>query len=88
MVIGRFQQETTGRIFESRIGARNTVPSSAARIVAFGDRQSCFRPYSSCRWRLGVIVAHFTPTCSRRIASAARTVTWSSVASRFGRHRS
>ena len=43
MVIGFFQQETTGLTLEMRIGVRKTVPSSAARIVALGDFQSFLR---------------------------------------------
>ena len=70
------------------MGVRNTVPSRAARMVALGELQSFFKPYSSWRWRLGVMVAHFTPMWWRLMAWAAWTVTWSSVASRLGRHRS
>ena len=70
------------------MGARNTVPSNAARMVALGDFHSFFSPYSSCRCKLGVMVAHFTPTRSRRIASAACDVTASSVSSRWGSDRS
>ena len=88
MVMGFFQQETTGRTLEMRMGARKTVPSRAARMVALGDFHIFFRWYSSIRWRLGVMVAHFTPTCQRLMASAAWRVIWSSVASRLGRHRS
>ena len=43
MVIGFFQQETTGLTLEMRIGVRKTVPSSAARMVALGDFQSFLR---------------------------------------------
>ena len=75
MVTGFFQLVTTGLTCEMRMGARNTVPSSAARMVALGDFHSWLRPYSSCRWRLGVMVAHLTPMCRRRMASAASRVT-------------
>ena len=88
MVTGFSQQVTTGFTRLSRMGARNTVPSSAARTVALGDFHSWRRPYSSCRWKLGVMVAHFTPTFSRLMASAAWRVTASSVLSRLGRDRS
>ena len=47
--MGFFQQETTGFTLEMSIGVRKTVPSSAALIVAFGERQSFVRPYSCCR---------------------------------------
>ena len=40
MVTGFFQQDTTGLTREMRMGARNTVPSSAARMVALGDFHS------------------------------------------------
>ena len=88
MVTGFSQQDTTGFTREMRMGARNTVPSSAARMVALGDFHSFFSPYSSCRWKLGVMVAHFTPIFSRLMASAASRVTASSVLSRLGRERS
>ena len=42
-MIGLFQQDTTGFTFEMSMGARNTVPSSAARMVALGERQSFVR---------------------------------------------
>ena len=88
MVMGFFQQETTGLTLEMRIGARKTVPSSAARMVALGDFHIFLREYSSTRCALGVMVAHFTPTWWTLMASAAWTVIWSSVLSRLGRHRS
>ena len=75
MVMGFFQQETTGWTLDRRMGARKTVPSRAARMVALGDFHICFRLYSSIRWRLGVMVAHLTPTWWRLMASAAWMVT-------------
>ena len=88
MVTGFSQQVTTGLTRFSRMGARNTVPSSAARMVALGDFHSWVRPYSSWRCRLGVMVAHFTPIFRRLMASAACAVTASAVSSRWGRDRS
>jgi hypothetical protein len=61
------------------IGLRNTVPSRIARIVPFGLAHAFLSEYSFTRAASGVIVAHFTPTRWRRIASAASTVTRSSV---------
>ncbi len=66
---------TAGRRKGSRMGARKAVPSSTARMVPLGEGQISFRPYSSCRWRLAVMVAHFTATPSRRVALAASSVT-------------
>jgi len=43
MVMGFFQQETTGFTLEMRMGARKTVPSRAARMVALGDFHIFFR---------------------------------------------
>ena len=88
MVMGFFQFDTCGRMRAVTIGARNTVPSSMARMVPFGLFHISRRPYSSMRCAFGVIVAHLTPTCSRRMALAASAVTASPVASRFGRPRS
>ena len=44
------------------MGARNTVPSSMARMVPLGLFHICLRLYSSTRWALGVMVAHLTAT--------------------------
>ncbi len=57
-------------------------------MVPFGERHIFLRLYSVMRPTSGVMVAHFTPTPTRLIASAASMVTWSPVASRFGRPRS
>src|SRR4030042_3312135 len=62
MWIGFFHELTAGGIFFTRIGALQTVPSSAALIVPVGLAHSCFRLYSFTRSLLGVMVAHFTPT--------------------------
>ena len=82
MVMGFFQVRTVGRTPSTRIGARNTVPSRIARIVPFGLFHISFRLYSSTRWALGVIVAHFTATPYFFAALALSIVTWSSVSSR------
>ena len=70
------------------MGARNTVPSSMARMVPLGLFHISVRWYSSTRWALGVMVAHLTATPYFLVASAASMVTWSPVASRLGRPRS
>ena len=87
-MIGFFQLMTLGLMFGTRIGLRNVVPSSAARIVPLGLFHCFLSEYSFTRSSLGVIVAHFTPTPSRRAASAASIVTLSSVLSRCSRPRS
>ena len=46
----------------TRMGVRNTVPSSMARMVPLGLFHICFRSYSSTRAAFGVMVAHFTAT--------------------------
>ncbi len=75
MVIGLCQLRTTGDMPLTRMGARNTVPSSIARMVPLGLSHFCFRLYSLMRCSLGVIVAHFTLTPRRLLASAASIVT-------------
>ena len=75
-------------MFEQMIGSRNTTPPRMLRIVPFGDLHIFFSPNSLTRASSGVIVAHFTPTPWRLIASAASIVTWSSVASRCSMPRS
>ena len=64
-------------------GWRKIVPPMMLRIVPLGDSHIFFSPNSSTRASSGVIVAHFTPTPYRLIASAESTVIWSSVASRL-----
>jgi len=75
-------------MFAMTIGSRNTTPPRMLRIVPLGERHIFFRPNSSTRASSGVIVAHLTPTPWRRIAFAASTVIWSSVASRLSIPRS
>ncbi len=70
------------------IGSRKMVPPRMLRMVPFGDFHIFLRPNSLTRASSGVIVAHLTPTCSRWMAFAASTVTWSSVASRFSMPKS
>ena len=88
MVMGFFQFFTTGEMPFTMMGARNTVPSRMARMVALGDFHIWESLYSSTRWALGVMVAHLTATPYCRVASAESTVTWSPVRSRSGRPRS
>ena len=57
-------------------------------MVPLGLFHICERPYSSTRAALGVMVAHFTATPRRLVASALSKVTASPVASRLGRPRS
>ena len=75
MVMGFFQLRTQGEIPGTRMGVRNTVPSIMARMVPLGLFHIFFRPYSSTRWALGVMVAHLTATPSRRAALALSAVT-------------
>ena len=88
MVMGFFQFFTTGEMPLTMMGARKTVPSRMARMVPLGDFHIWESLYSSTRWALGVMVAHFTATPYFLVASAASTVTWSLVFSRSGRPRS
>ena len=88
MVMGACQVRTVGDTPLTRIGARKTVPSRIARMVAFGDFHICLRWYSSTRCWLGVMVAHLTATPYFSVAAAASRVTWSFVSSRWGRPRS
>lgn len=71
-----------------KMGARNTVPSSTARMVPLGLFHISCRLYSVMRCALGVMVAHLTDTPYFLFASAASMVTWSRVASRCSRPRS
>ena len=89
MVMGSSQFFTTGRIAGRTMGERKAVPSRMARMVPLGDFHiSVNSGYSSIRWRLGVMVAHFTATPRRRAAWAASTVIWSFVALRLSSPRS
>src|SRR3990172_4914612 len=82
MMIGFFQLRTAGGIFLMMMGFLKTVPSRIPRIVPLGLAHCFLRLYSFTRAAFGVIVAHFTPTPYCLIASAASTVTLSSVSSR------
>ena len=62
MRMGRFQVDTKGRMFFTKMGVRKTVPSSMARMVPLGLFHSCLRLYSRPGPALGVMVAHLTPT--------------------------
>ena len=88
MVMGRVQLRTQGSMPFTMMGVRNTVPSSIARMVPLGLFHICFRSYSSTRAAFGVMVAHFTATPKRLVASADSKVTISSVALRFSRPKS
>ena len=87
-MIGFTQLRTQGSIPFTIMGVRNTVPSSIARMVPLGLFHICFRSYSSTRAAFGVMVAHFTATPKRLVASADSKVTISSVALRFSRPKS
>ena len=76
--------EAESRMFE----ALKITPPSTLRIVPLGDFHIFFRLNSFTRASSGVMVAHFTPTPYFLMASAASTVTWSFVASRFSTLRS
>ena len=89
MVMGASQFFTTGWIMGRTMGARKAVPSKIARMVPLGlFHISVSWGYSSIRWRLGVMVAHFTATPRRLVALAASMVTWSRVLFRWSRPRS
>ncbi len=88
MVMGFSQFLTQGRMLGMVMGARNTVPSSMLRMVPLGLFHIWCRWYSSMRWALGVMVAHFTATPYFFVASADSTVTRSPVLSRSGSPKS
>ena len=88
MVIGFSQFFTAGLMLGMVIGVRNTVPSRMERMVPLGDFHISCRLYSVMRLAFGVMVAHFTATPRRFVASADSTVIWSRVSSRFTRPRS
>ncbi len=69
--MGFAQLFTLQWMFFTKIGARNTVPSSSPRRMPLGLGVRCVRLYSFMRAALLVMVAHFTPTPSRLIAAAA-----------------
>lgn len=75
MVIGFSQFFTHGWMLGMVIGARNTVPSMMLRMVPLGLFHILCSLYSSIRWALGVIVAHFTATPYFLAASAESMVT-------------
>src|SRR5512139_3608974 len=81
-MMGLVQDRTAGGTFFTMMGLRKTVPSSKDRIVALGLGHCFLRLYSFTRAAFGVMVAHLTPTWCFLIASAASTVTLSSVSSR------
>ena len=87
-VIGFFQAFTLAGTLARVIGLRKTVPSMIPRMVPLGEGHWRFSPNSRTRSSLGVMVAHLTATPSSRVARAASTVTWSSVASRLVTERS
>lgn len=88
MMIGLVQPGTRRGMFLQMMASRNTVPPRMFRIVPLGERHICLSLNSSTRFSSGVIVAHLMPTLYRCTASAASTVTWSSVASRCSIPRS
>ncbi len=88
MTIGLVQPGTKRGMLLMMIGSRNTTPPRMLRMVPLGESHIFFSPNSLTLASSGVIVAHLTPTPCRLIASAASTVTWSSVASRLSMPRS
>jgi len=88
MMMGLVHPGTRRGMLDTTIGSRKTTPPRMLRIVPLGDRHIFLRPNSSTRASSGVMVAHLTPTPCSRMALAASTVTWSSVASRFSIPRS
>ncbi len=87
-MIGWVQPGIRRGTFLQMIGSRKTTPPRMLRMVPFGDFHIFFSLNSSTRASSGVMVAHFTPTPWRLMASAASTVTLSSVASRCSIPRS
>ncbi len=87
-MIGWVQLGTRRGTLRQMIGSRKTTPPRMLRMVPFGDFHICLRWNSFTRASSGVMVAHLMPTPCRLIASAASTVTLSSVASRFSMPRS
>ena len=87
-MIGCVQPGTRRGTFLQMIGSRKITPPRMLRIVPFGDFHISLRPNSFTRASSGVMVAHFTPTPTFLMASAASTVTWSLVASRCSMPRS
>jgi hypothetical protein len=75
MMIGFVHPGTSRGTFLITIGARKMVPPKMFRMVPFGDSHIFLRWNSLTRASSGVIVAHFTPTPWRLIASAASIVT-------------
>ncbi len=88
MTIGLVQPGTRRGTLLQMIGSRKTVPPRMLRMVPLGDFHIFLSLNSSTRASSGVMVAHLTPTPCSRIASAAATVTWSSVRSRSSMPRS
>ena len=88
MMIGLVQPGTNRGTLEMTMGARKMVPPRIFRIVPLGESHIFLRLNSFTRASSGVMVAHFTPTPCCLMASAASTVTWSSVASRCSMPRS
>ena len=87
-MIGWVQPGTRRGTFLQMIGSRKMTPPRMLRMVPLGDFHIFFRPNSFTRASSGVMVAHLMPTPCFLIASAASTVTWSSVASRCSMPRS
>ncbi len=86
--MGLVQPGTSRGTFLQMIGWRKITPPRMLRIVPLGERYIRFSPNSSTRSSSGVMVAHFTPTPTSLIFSAASTVIWSSVSSRASMPRS
>ena len=75
MTMGLVQPGTRRGTFLQMIGSRKIVPPRMLRMVPLGDFHICLRLNSFTRASSGVMVAHFTPTPWRLIASAASMVT-------------
>ena len=88
MITGWVQLGTRRGTFWQMIGSRKMTPPRMLRIVPLGDFHIFFKPNSFTRASSGVMVAHLMATPYFLVASAASTVTMSSVASRFSIPRS
>ena len=75
MVMGFVQFLTTGLMLSIMIGARNTVPSSTARMVPLGLLPHLVQVIFLHALGVGVMVAHLTATPYFLLARAASMVT-------------
>ncbi len=80
--MGLVHPGTSRGMLEMMMGSRKITPPRMLRMVPLGLFHIFLSPNSSTRASSGVMVAHFTATPCRLVASAESIVTWSLVASR------